>query len=124
MSDELDLQAAAERSKCVVDRRTWYRGRGALGSALFRVDGQRCCVGFYAEQVLGAKADCILNYPTLTRAGYYDPIIKDPTVNNIYTVNDSLSIEDEEQRERLLIDGFARVLNCDLSFTDGDTVES
>lgn len=33
----------------VVDRRTWYRGRGDFGSRLLRDDGCRCCLGFECQ---------------------------------------------------------------------------
>lgn len=33
-----------------VDRRTWYRGKGGLSSALLREDGRRCCLGHVAQQ--------------------------------------------------------------------------
>lgn len=37
-------------AKFVVDRRTWYRGQGMENSKLLRADGQRCCIGFVAQQ--------------------------------------------------------------------------
>lgn len=106
----------SERSKCVIDRNTWYRGHGSLDSRLLRYDGQKCCVGFYAEQVLKAPPERILDISVLARAGYGDPIMGTLIVTNIYVVNDAPYLS-AAHRERTLIDEFARVLNCDLSFT-------
>jgi hypothetical protein len=48
--------------KFVVDRKTWFRGTGGIdqGSALLRVDGTRCCIGFVAQQC-GIPDSDILN---------------------------------------------------------------
>ncbi len=34
----------------VVDRKTWYRGKGGEESKLLRADGTRCCIGFVGQQ--------------------------------------------------------------------------
>ena len=34
--------------KLIIDRKKWYRGRGASGSSLLLSDGTMCCLGFYA----------------------------------------------------------------------------
>lgn len=35
--------------KLIIDRSTWYRGKGSNDSRLRRVDGLKCCLGFYGE---------------------------------------------------------------------------
>jgi len=36
--------------KFIVDRKTWYRGRGGAYSRLLTNDGKRCCIGFVCKQ--------------------------------------------------------------------------
>lgn len=36
--------------KFIVDRKTWYRGKGSDESMLLRDDGMRCCIGFVGKQ--------------------------------------------------------------------------
>jgi hypothetical protein len=35
--------------KFTIDRAKWFRGQGSDASALLRANGQRCCLGFYAQ---------------------------------------------------------------------------
>ena len=37
-------------AKFTVDRKTWFRGQSSSDSKLLREDGQRCCIGFVAQQ--------------------------------------------------------------------------
>jgi len=48
--------------KFIVDRKTWYRGKGPDKSKLLRVDGTRCCIGFVGQQC-GVSDDLMLDRP-------------------------------------------------------------
>ena len=49
--------------KFTVQRKTWYRGKGADESRLCTLDGEKCCLGFLAR-ALGYRHDRILNRGT------------------------------------------------------------
>ena len=34
--------------KLIIDRKTWFRGKGATDSYLLNMDGMKCCLGFYS----------------------------------------------------------------------------
>ena len=99
----------------VVDRKTWYRGKGSEGSRLLDSSGQRCCLGFVAEQcgigdedllgspdIIGVSYPAVVNFPEWL---YKDGETAD--AGFVYEVNDSCSISDEK-RERMLKRVFAQ----------------
>jgi hypothetical protein len=92
--------------KVIVDRQTWYRGKGPATSSLLRRDGQRCCIGFLGK-TLGLK-DPEMRYRATMRdvtihgcktetASEFEYAHAD-TLVEAYDVNDSKDFT-EKQRE-------------------------
>lgn len=52
----------------IVNRATWYRGKGHEQSQLLRDDGTRCCIGFYA-QACGVPDALVRGAPCLSDIG-------------------------------------------------------
>lgn len=100
----------------VVKKKNWYRGKGG-DSCLLRSDGQRCCMGFVAQQ-LGIPDDILLTCRTISalETSKIDPKILQKLEDNIqsrpfnytpkwvslaYCDNDNPDIDDDERIRRL-----------------------
>lgn len=98
-------------ARFVVDRRTWYRGKGCFASRLLRYDDTRCCVGFVGQQcnipdseLLHADTVAIHReldsdsrnaWPAWMREGTLDDIYK------IYCTNDASALTDAQREQQL-----------------------
>lgn len=107
-------------AKFTVDRKTWYRGKGGIQSALLTEHGERCCIGFVGQQC-GVVDKLMLGVPTIhyhqpmdgylnaaqfpAWMTYEDHGSKD--VDEAYLVNDNRDISDLT-REAKLKEIFAR----------------
>lgn len=100
-------------AKFMVDRRTWYRGRGNENSKLLRADGQRCCIGFVAQQcgvaddsmmdigeVAGLKEDDQQKFPSWMQPnrGTHEK----NSVYGAYSDNDDSMIDDATREAHLI----------------------
>lgn len=106
----------------IIDRKTWYRGMGASGSALLRDDGTRCCVGFFGaacgvpdEQLLdvqiAAKVKCGADrFPRWALEKSHDSMAETNHLTDIaqlYEINDDTYLSGAK-REWIIIKIFAR----------------
>jgi hypothetical protein len=87
--------------KVIVDRKTWYRGKGYSMSFLLRQDGQRCCIGFLGK-TLGLKDHEMRDRATLYDCKHETTSDFDyahcDTLKDAYDTNDSKDFT-EKQRE-------------------------
>lgn len=111
--------------KFIVDRKTWYRGQGGITSRLLNFEGQRCCIGFVAQQCGVPDEACrdIVSVDGIrklitSRAAWPAWFIGDfgrdtKDLGQAYRINDDKDITDEA-RESALEELFA---------SHGDTME-
>ncbi|SRR6266404_7023628 len=106
----------------VVDRKTWFRGKGSDESRLLRADGMRCCIGFVGQQC-GVPDSSMLQHSDIqamrnagkdvTRFPYW---MSNKEINfeigKAYEFNDDEEISNEERENRL----------SDLFAKHGDTI--
>lgn len=99
----------------MIDRRTWFRGRGVVPSFLMRRDGKKCILGFLAlasgfkEFQLDGKADILeLKWTNLIKSAGYT------NLSDLMCVNDDKEISDI-QRERGIID-LGKLINVNFKF--------
>ena len=118
-----------ERLSFIVKRPLWYRGQHFHASALVRADNRMCCVGFLGL-ACGLSARSMLNIPTAHRvespteqakwpAAFQQseaPVYGLTSVAEIYQVNDSPRLS-EEEREAKLTTLFDK-LNITITFED------
>lgn len=122
----------------IVNRKTWYRGKGGWSSKLLLRDGKRCCVGFRCQAaeipdsaLLGASTVSYLGNMLNGIPQNFDDVLgridhrkklpekyseegdEKTVIGQIYRVNDDLTISDEVREAKL------KVLFEEL----GDTVE-
>lgn len=97
-------------AKFVVDRQKWYRGQGHASSALLRLDGTRCCIGFVGSQcglkdyellhkttsvhVSEEKNSLLRMWPKWTQENWGD-------ISLAYAVNDDIKMSDKEREDTL-----------------------
>jgi hypothetical protein len=90
--------------KFIVDRKTWYRGKGGKNSKLLLEDGTRCCIGFVGQHC-GMPDEYLLG-----QGGVYDvPDDRWPKwmknyngpITEAYSVNDDATISDAERESKL-----------------------
>lgn len=98
-------------TKFVVDRRTWYRGKGERWSRLLTPKGMRCCIGFVGAQcgipdsdLLRKKA--IFGYLGILVNGEWPAWIigcgtGSADLGYAYEINDNPSIDDATRERRL-----------------------
>lgn len=99
--------------KYIVDRQTWYRGKGSTYSKLLRDDGLRCCIGHvgkqcgYADAELLRKAtvssiDVQIRFPEwmIIFPGSSSDSPRTP-IEECYVINDDIIITEEERESRL-----------------------
>jgi hypothetical protein len=93
-----------KRLVCIVDRKTWMRGRKGDGLMLVNQDGTKCCLGFLGE-ACGVPSEQ-LHHPM---PFYLSPADQDKypsmtDVRNWYVfavVNDDLDMTDPEREHKL-----------------------
>jgi hypothetical protein len=100
--------------KYVVDRRTWFRGKGADDSKLLMDNGMRCCIGFVGKQC-GISDDDLLGVAEVTAMHYdkkkFPTWMREPyslkgkagltVIGQAYHTNDDENINDEQREARL-----------------------
>ena len=100
----------------VIDRKLWYRGKGAGGSRLLTEEGKMCCLGFDAL-ACGLKAEDILYITSPGSTGYDVPgLVNVDTYHHdnskvcgeMMMTNDNEVIADGE-REKLLTEMAATI---------------
>lgn len=116
-----------ELEKFTVVRSKWVNGSnrsssaGAVDraynpSALLNVNGNQCCVGFFAEQI------CLLSKSHIDGVSFLPPEARNEknlnitALDRIYEINDHLFYSNEE-REKLLKEEFAK-LGYEIIFVD------
>lgn len=94
----------------IVDRDTWYRGKGRNSSFLLTREGQRCCIGFVGKQCGVPDKDMVgvggvrgvpgrHSWPTWFDAGVRLSTMSD--LYRAYEINDDMDITDEIREARL-----------------------
>jgi hypothetical protein len=114
-------------STYTVSRKTWYRGKTDEDSSLLRPDGQRCCIGFVAEQcgVSDAGAMNTLTARELPSRSlekmpewmWVNKLSPGSDIDKCYALNDSAVIKDSERKQRLR--AAPRSQANDLRYTNG-----
>ncbi len=106
-----------------VKRSEWLRGEGTNASRLLRpIDGKKCCVGFFAEQIFGCDRKSIQNIGSLScalntaTATFSDSVLWQKVSSDIYRTNDNMVIT-ETSREAALRNLFA-VVGYEILFVD------
>ncbi len=93
-----------QKMRFKVDRRTWYRGKGAAGSKLLREsDGKMCCLGSVALQC-GVKKEAIKNIAIPANIPKGKKLLPEWVVKNCSDAmicNDKPSISDDKREARL-----------------------
>ena len=102
--------------RLVIDRKRWIRGEGFDDSYLYRGDdGKKCCVGFYARQLLRLPVRAIKDVQSLdmllrdvgfdTSAPFADKVPKwgnrSPDIYELYTVNDNRDMDSRKREIRI-----------------------
>lgn len=95
--------------KFIVDRKTWYRGKGNIESKLLRNDGMRCCIGFVGKQC-GIDDSLLLGHAAAFQAPTTDKWPIWFKVGNLayplataYQINDDPDIRDVTREEKLAL---------------------
>jgi hypothetical protein len=92
--------------KFIVDRKTWYRGKGNGGSSLLRSDGKMCCIGFVGRQC-GIPDKNLLGFAVVGRGLEHElfPIWMKPfsksAIGEAYTTNDTIRLTESEREAKL-----------------------
>ena|ERR1700683_3361532 len=105
--------------KFVIDRKTWFRGRGAEHSKLLRKDGRMCCIGQIAK-LCQVPEDKILDISDLSPLRFHggmssfpswfriaDTDMESTDLSECYGINDDEDCDDDF-REASLKKIFAR----------------
>lgn len=93
----------------VIDRRTWYRGKGGACSRLLLDNGMRCCIGFLGTQIgikdetMREEADFSAIMPCRQARPFEDD--HNDTLNRAYTINDDETLTDSQREEALIETG-------------------
>jgi len=93
--------------KFIVERKTWFRGKGAEESRLLRNDGTRCCIGFVGKQC-GVTDEEMLNRSVIKRVsepglkGFPEWMYEMRKIDDAYTWNDTTDYTDQEREARLI----------------------
>lgn len=100
-----------------IDRKTWLRGDIKM-SLLLNGKGERCCVGFFGQQICHISDRAMRGYSYLRSVlrgiidtqtmGEFRRNVDIVALNLIYTVNDDATINDKE-RERELTRLFTKI---------------
>jgi len=101
--------------KLVIDRKTWYRGKGSKDSRLLNNEGQKCCLGFLAtacgiedEKIFNTSKCDFLDFEDVEKfpRTICDKLGYDTALTmSLYEINDSYYF-DNIQREKLLTEQF------------------
>jgi hypothetical protein len=94
--------------KFIVDRKTWYRGKGIKDSRLLREDGKMCCIGFVGKQC-GVPDTDLLGIGNVTVGlqghGLFPAWVRNTltsiSIRNAYSTNDSEDLTDSEREAQL-----------------------
>lgn len=93
-------------TKFIVDRKTWYRGKGSENSRLLRVgDGMRCCIGHVGRQCgigddnLRGKA-AIINVPMAVDHKWPKWMLT-TAIKGAYFINDNMDMDDTNRELQL-----------------------
>lgn len=113
----------------IIQRTSWYRGKGPSNSRLITASGMKCCLGFMCEQagidrihLIGKTSPNELPYGIMPQ---FLQVLVDRSAFGLsnsklasvaMTINDNASIDDTE-REKRLIELF-KPHNIELKFVD------
>jgi hypothetical protein len=93
--------------KFIVDRQTWYRGKGPYTSYLLKRDGSRCCIGFVGQQCQIPDQE-LMNVPSISGlangcGGLFPQWMLQSQINKAYTTNDDPTLTDFEREIQLQV---------------------
>lgn len=90
-----------KKTKVVINRKRWLRGKGSIESLLRTFKGEMCCVGFIAMQRHKASIKDILECADLECCSKEKLVSLNDTYCEMYSINDDENISDKEREKEL-----------------------